>query len=471
LIDAVRGWERLVSWAQAGQLAAVAEFARRRPAGPGESGQTSGVSEFAVDELTAALRLSRSAAGARLQLAVELAERLPGTAAALRRGEIDLPRSRAMVDGIVPLEPAAAAEVEARVLPRAAGQTVGQLRASLARAVLSADPAAAEARHKRAVAGRRVTHTPLPDGMGELYALLPADAACAAFAAIDARARSVSAGDRSMDARRADALVALLTGAAEQPARPLVHVTVPASTLLGLDEEPGELAGHGPVPAPVARRLAADPAGTWRRILTDPASGAVLDVGRTTYRPPPAIARHVAARDGTCRFPGCRQPARRCDLDHVRPYPAGRTAVDNLITLCRHHHRLKHSGRWRVTQADDGTVTWTPPTGHRYTTAPQRLGSGGPSALAPDTSRSVLPRTRVGPRAYRTPRSLRASSSTPAAVRSVAGSNLRRSPLSGHGARGRGEPARSGIDGPAVPRQPTSGSSQPADGTTHGQSQ
>jgi ribose 1,5-bisphosphokinase PhnN len=380
LVDVIRGWERVVSWAQAEQLAAVAEFARRRPAGPDAPGSASGVSEFAVDEVASALRLSRPAAGVRLQVAVELASRLPDAAAALRRGEIDLPKARAVVDAVAPLDVPAAAAVAARVLPRAGRQTVGQLRASLARAVLSADPAAAQLRHERAVADRRVIHTPLPDGMGELCAVLPADAASAAYAAIDARARSGPHGDRSMDARRADALVALLTGAAPTPSGPLVQVTVPAATLLGLGEAPGELAGHGPIPASMARRIAAVPTGTWRRILTDSNTGAVLDVGRTTYRPPPAIARHVTARDGTCRFPGCRQPARRCDLDHVQPYPAGPTAAANLMTLCRHHHRLKHAGRWRVAQAGNGTVTWTSPTGHRYTTEPQHVGEDGQDA-------------------------------------------------------------------------------------------
>jgi Domain of unknown function (DUF222) len=371
LVDLICAWERLASCVAAGQLSAIAELARRRPREDGGSGP----SEFAVDEVAAALRLSRPAAGLRLHVATELAQRLPGTATALQAGEIDVPKARAVVEATTPLEPAVGRAVEERVLPRAGAQTVGRLRASLARAVAAIDPGGTDARHERAVADRRVVVRPLPDGMAELWAFLPADAAASVYSAVDRVARKPGAlGDgRTMDARRADALVELATRAAGKSggAQPLVHVTVPVGTLIGLADEPGELAGYGPIPAPMARRLAAD--STWRRILTDPSSGAVLDVGRTTYRPTPPLAEHVFARDRTCRFPGCRQPARRCDLDHVRPYPTGPTSAANLIALCRHHHRLKHRTRWRVQSRDDGTLEWTSPTGHRYRTEPAEL--------------------------------------------------------------------------------------------------
>ena len=147
-----------------------------------------------------------------------------------------------------------------------------------------------------------------------------------------------------------------------------MHVTVPAGTLLGLSDEPAELAGHGPIPTSMARRLAGD--GTWRRVLTDPASGAILDVGRRSYAAPAALAEHVMARDRTCRFPGCRQPARRCDLDHTVPYPHGPTSDGNLAALCRHHHRLKHLAGWQVEQPAPGVLLWTSPSGHRYRTDP-----------------------------------------------------------------------------------------------------
>ncbi|HZB50409.1 MAG TPA: HNH endonuclease signature motif containing protein, partial [Mycobacteriales bacterium] len=147
-----------------------------------------------------------------------------------------------------------------------------------------------------------------------------------------------------------------------------VHVTVPAATALGLDEQPGELAGHGPVPASMARRLAGT--GSWRKVTTDPESGVVTSVGRRTYTPAAALADLVRARDRTCRFPGCRQPARRCDLDHVVRWPDGPTDAANLAALCRHHHRLKHQTQWTVRAGPGADLEWIAPTGHRYVTSP-----------------------------------------------------------------------------------------------------
>ncbi len=148
----------------------------------------------------------------------------------------------------------------------------------------------------------------------------------------------------------------------------VIHVTAPAATLLGADHQPGELAGYGTIDAALARRLAQDPDATWRRILTDPKSGAVLDVGHSTYRPPAALHRHVRTRDRNCRFPGCLRDAARCQQDHTIPYAAGGpTAAHNLGELCTHHHRLKHHADWQLTQPAAGTFEWTTPTGHTYT--------------------------------------------------------------------------------------------------------
>ena len=79
------------------------------------------------------------------------------------------------------------------------------------------------------------------------------------------------------------------------------------------------------------------------------------------------------ARDKTCRAPGCRIPARRCELDHTRRFPDGPTADTNLGCGCRHHHRKKHQTDWQVEQLPDNTFSWTSPTGHTYRVPPEPL--------------------------------------------------------------------------------------------------
>ncbi len=160
----------------------------------------------------------------------------------------------------------------------------------------------------------------------------------------------------------------------------LVRVTMPISTLMGLDDQPGELAGYGPIPAGVARDIAAG--GTWKRLLTDPVSGMLLDYGRTTYRPPAGLADFVRARDHTCVFPGCSRPADACDIDHRKAYPEGHTSEHNLESLCRHHHRLKHEAGWTV-EYHNGVHVWTTPDGHRYRRQPHPIAQPTPQPPPP----------------------------------------------------------------------------------------
>jgi hypothetical protein len=126
----------------------------------------------------------------------------------------------------------------------------------------------------------------------------------------------------------------------------------------------GELAGYGPLTAEAANWLlevgaAVDlPKIDWPRTLA-------VD----GHDPPPLMAATVNARDGTCRFPGCRRNATRCDHDHTIAYPEGPTCPGNLAALCRRHHRAKQSGRWTVSQDDQARMMWTCTiTGHKYLT-------------------------------------------------------------------------------------------------------
>jgi Domain of unknown function (DUF222) len=333
--------------------------------------------DYAEEQVTAALRLSPGHAADRLAIARMLVDRLPATLAMLERGEITYLHARRLAEAVAGFDAATAGKVEERVLPRAGAQTVGQFTATLRRAVIAADPRRAEQRHADALAQRRVVLIPQDDGMTELWALLPADGAALIQTVLDALAHPKSPGEtRTVDQRRADCLVDVFARVLADPTlpeahgqRPAIQVTVAASTLLGCDEMPADLDGYGPIPAAMARRMAADPTGTWRRLLTDPASGALLDYGRTSYRPPTALTEFVIARDKRCVFPGCRRTARRCDLDHDQPWTSGGlTAAHNLHPLCRRHHRAKHDAGWQHLHHPDGTHYWTAPTGHTYRT-------------------------------------------------------------------------------------------------------
>ena len=115
------------------------------------------------------------------------------------------------------------------------------------------------------------------------------------------------------------------------------------------------------VPALTAWALAAG--GTWRRLVTDPVGGTVVDVGRTRYRPPAGLADLVRARDRACVFPTCQTPAERCDIDHLTAWSqGGTTSLNNLVTLCEAHHRLKHTPGWALTRDQaTGTLSWHTP--------------------------------------------------------------------------------------------------------------
>jgi hypothetical protein len=146
----------------------------------------------------------------------------------------------------------------------------------------------------------------------------------------------------------------------------VVHVLAEQATVTGDSSAPGYLPGFGPVPAAVVRDLVSS---AKLKPLPRPSAEA-----EQHYRPSAALAEFVRLRDLTCRFPGCDVPAEVCDLDHTVPFPAGPTHPSNLKLLCRYHHLLKtfYTGRggWADRQLPDGTVEWTAPSGHTYTTTP-----------------------------------------------------------------------------------------------------
>ena len=134
MIDAVVGFDRLTGWAEARQARVLAEFARRRPGDDPllvSSDKVSGISRFAPDEVGLALRLSRFSAAARLGQAVQLATRLPETLQAWQDGRLDERKVAAICDATLYLDDDKARAVQDRVLGRASGQTLGQLKGAL----------------------------------------------------------------------------------------------------------------------------------------------------------------------------------------------------------------------------------------------------------------------------------------------------------------------------------------------------
>jgi Domain of unknown function (DUF222) len=402
LVELIAAFEQLSGWVAAGQVVAMAELSRRTVF---EGCQLAPI-RLAGMEVAARLSLAPATGEHRVTVARTLVDQLPDTLTALRRGDVDYRRAAVVAEAVPGLTPEQTEEVEGRVLPKAGSRSLGRHRAAVERAVLEVDPRGMEERHKTAVELRRIDFYPQPDGMGSAQAYLPADGLASLRAALDAAAsaiRSDHPGDgRTMDQLRIDALVqmaqdSLRTGrlggdgggqrlATAHGRRPLIQVTVPFSTLLGLGDQPGELAGYGPIPASMARRIAAD--GTWRRLLTDPASGALLDYGKTRYQPPPDLVDHVIARDRRCRFPGCGQPAYRCQIDHTIPSQEGPTADTNLGPLCLPHHVAKTHAGWRLMQTRPGRFVWISPVGQVYRVEPEAVGPII-DALGADPTRST----------------------------------------------------------------------------------
>ncbi len=451
LVGLVRVSRRLAAWQSGVELAAVAELDHRRLQQSGRPGW-SRVSEHVAAELAAALVLTGRSADSLLALARDLA-RLPAVLAALLAGQIDRARAAVFAAELAALGDQAARAAAAALLPHAGSLTTGQLRNALRLLVHRLDPAAARRRMQKARDDTRVEA--FQEGSGNLALagreLDPADAITAdrRITAIARALRDAGAGG-TVDQLRAAVFTALLAGRdpdtllpAPYPAAPgadepdpagtggqapasapgpgpgsfaalggSVHLTLPASTWLGLADLPGEAAALGPLDAWTSRHLAArltaaGPTTRWCITLTrpdgtaaahacaragpgPPASPAArrtwltrhtftwLDPGPCShhsqepgYRPPRHLADLIRARNRTCTFPGCRRPATSCDLDHTTAYqpaagPAPATSPRSAAATTRPN---RHPG-WHLTQPQPGTLTWTTPHGRSYIVTP-----------------------------------------------------------------------------------------------------
>lgn len=320
----------------------------------------------AIADLAVRLSVGEGAIRAQAAQAEALLRCAPRVWAACREGDVTAANARTVAELVATLPEPAWESFESFVLAPAATLAPARFRtaARAARERLQPDP---RQRHLERAGHRRVVLERDVDGMCWLSAYLPAPAAERAMARIAAAAIHLAAAPdetRTLDQLRADVAADLLAGVlGTGGAGVSVAVTVPVLTLLGRSDEPGTLEGYGPIDAATARELAGH-APSFTRILTQPITGTVLDIDRTSYRPPADLKRWLGVRDGgCCTFAGCGKPARACDLDHTVAWAdGGTTSAANLAHLCRNHHRLKHETGWTVANTPDG-MTWTSPTG------------------------------------------------------------------------------------------------------------
>jgi hypothetical protein len=388
-IDYLTALDRHDGWLYALRQRAIAAVAGLQPSEGG--GPLAGVDETEREDISTALRLAPATAQIRIDTARTLVNHLPNTCSALATGEISSAHAT-----VIARETAAAIrdgapesmifEIEQRAIAYAEFHTPGQVASHVRNSVAKFAPEEFEEVTARATALRRVSCYNEVDGMSTVFAILPAADAQIVMNSIEAfmlrqeqlaTSSTLRSGSEQLtiDQKRADALASIcahflsdISETVTPQRRPLtVNVTIDLPTLLGLAENPGQLAGYGPIPASVARELASD--AKWKRFITEPQTGNLLDFGRESYEPPQQLKDFLIARDRTCRFPGCRRSALLSDLDHAESWDSGgSTSPDNIGALCRRHHRLKTHDGWKIQSFADGSCTWTSPLGKEFFT-------------------------------------------------------------------------------------------------------
>ncbi|QKJ20651.1 HNH endonuclease signature motif containing protein [Microbacterium hominis] len=358
-----------------------------------------------------------------------LVTQFAATVAALEAGRISKGHAEVVLDTGGRLDDDVREAFETVVLEWATAETVGRTRAYARQLAEKLDPRTMLERHAEAADERSITVHDLDDGMSQIVALVPtvyahavldrltrqghairdADRAArraareredvAGGAGVDGERRdtssddgvAVAAGevggpfdDRTLDQIRADVFVdTLLTGApAVDPTddvgagglgaiRAQVQITMPLTTLTGVTQGGVEIDGKAPID-PEAGRFLSGAAPVWDRVMYDPVSAVVVAVDR--YRPSSAQVRLLQARDRHCRFPGCRMPARRCQVDHnLEHHEDGATSVDNLACLCVRHRTMKTETEWTVRQLPGGHLEWRSPSRRSYPDHPPRV--------------------------------------------------------------------------------------------------
>ena len=392
LLDAVADVDRCV----AGLLALRARMidqsrdwmeaaASSSPASRGPVADQELARQLLVAELAPLLRIPASTAAHLVAESRTLVTELPATLDALGRGEFSYRHAQVVIENADDLPEEARGDFEQAVLPPARTLNISRFRERARRIRERLHPESLAVRRANQFDRRSVAVDPARDGMAWLSAYLPAETAIAIDDRLDQLAAAMRgpADVRTFSQLRADAFCEVLVsgevpatdapGTVPRGIQARVLVTVPVLTLMGLDDEPASLEGYGPIPADVARLIAAK-APSFTRLLTHPETGVVLSVGRDRYAVPAALRLWLRVRDETCRAVGCGRRAATSDVDHGHDWAkGGETAGDNLAHLCRGDHGRKHRLGWRMEHLPGGFVRWTSPMGRTYLTEPSTV--------------------------------------------------------------------------------------------------
>jgi hypothetical protein len=308
---------------------------------------------------------------------------LPLISASMRKGEISYSKVRALTR-------VATAATEAELLDFARAGTAMHVE-KLVRAWRRVDRLAEMEHEERRQATRSLTAYTDEDGMVVVRGRLTPEAGAALLRALDAAGeklyedrrgkRGAASDDSTAEQRRADALglvaESALAGGLDPGTRGdryqvVVHVDAEALPA-GSDRGGSTLEDGQHVSAETSRRLACDAA---KVVMTHGANGSVLDVGRRTRTVPPALRRALAHHDAGCRFPGC--GLKLCDAHHVEHWAdGGSTKLDNLVQLCRRHHRAVHEEGFAVELTAGGEARFRRPGGRVIEEAPALPAIGG----------------------------------------------------------------------------------------------
>lgn len=378
-IERIQQYQRLRGQADAAMAVEVAEFERKRIAA--EKEQQIPKADRGKG-LAGEVALARSESPAKgklfLDLSRTLAQDLPHTKAALVAGKIRQEHAQSIAKATEVLSPKHRRKVDSALKDRlgvASPKDLGKHARAYAQTL---DHTAAVTRHRKANDARRVTCQPAGDGMALLTAYGPAPVIQNMMNAVESKAKSIVNSGKSQDAKGKkrtrdqimfDLLAQWCTGNPNPMAAAKVDLVVMMTpqTLLGQSDTAAWLAGHGPIPADVAREWLAhdDLHVLLRRLFTDPTATQVVAMESRGRGFAAGLRKILFIRDNSCRNPFCEAPMKEGDhMDgHAR---GGETTFKNGSGLCSYCNQLKENRGWEHT-GDDQMLNVITPTGHRYT--------------------------------------------------------------------------------------------------------